>query len=390
MTRCGRRIVVLGMMSKMPVGGVVWQTLHYLVGLERLGYEVYYVEAHARTPSMFMDRPENDGSRHAAALIDRVLGRVGLGDRWAFQALHADGACFGMSEHRIGDLYDSAALIINLHGGTMPRPEHAATGRLVYLETDPVQVQAEIAEQRPEALEFLDAHVAWFTFGESYGTPACGLATSERYPFQPTRQPVVLDFWKDGQRPSPSIFATVGNWRQHWRQVSVGGEVYHWSKDLEWERFLELPRLTGQAFELALSSYTPADEELLHAAGWHVVAALPFTRDADRYREYILGSRGEFTVAKDQNVRLRSGWFSDRSATYLAAGRPVVTQDTGFGEHLPTGEGLFAVSDVEEAAEAVERVNADYERHARAAEEIAREHFDSDRVLRDLLDRAGV
>ena len=111
---------------------------------------------------------------------------------------------------------------------------------------------------------------------------------------------------------------------------------------------------------------------------------------ADAYRSYLAGSRGEFTVAKDQNVRLRSGWFSDRSATYLAAGRPVVTQDTAFGNVLPAGEGLFAFSTVDEAAAAVERINADYSRHRRAAQSVARDYFSHEVVLGRLLQEVGL
>src|SRR5688500_1915979 len=134
-------------MSRLPVAGVVWQTMHYLVGLQRLGYDVYYVEAHARTPSMFMEREHDDGSGRAAAIIDGVRRRFGFAGRWAYHALHDDDArCFGMDASALIALYSEAALLINLHGGTMPLPEHYRTGRLVYLETDPVQLQIELYE----------------------------------------------------------------------------------------------------------------------------------------------------------------------------------------------------------------------------------------------------
>ena len=138
-----KKIVVLGMMSKMPVAGIVWLTMQHVVGLERLGYEVYYVEAHARTPSMFMQRADDDASMLAANFIAQTMRHFDLGDRWAFQALHDDGRCYGLSESQLQELYRSAALIINLHGGTQPRPEHYQTGRLLYLGTDPVEVEIE-------------------------------------------------------------------------------------------------------------------------------------------------------------------------------------------------------------------------------------------------------
>jgi GT2 family glycosyltransferase len=182
----------------------------------------------------------------------------------------------------------------------------------------------------------------------------------------------------------------VGNWRQFWRDVHFDGEAYGWSKHSEFERFLELPSRTSVDFELALSSYEPEDRALLERHGWSVRDALPFSIDLDDYRDYISDSLGEFTVAKDQNVRLRSGWFSDRSATYLAAGRPVVTQDTGFSNLFPTGEGLFAVTDVDGAAAAVEQILSDHAFARRAATEIAREYFDAERVLGAMLSELGV
>ncbi|HYN87312.1 MAG TPA: hypothetical protein VER55_02220, partial [Ardenticatenaceae bacterium] len=190
-----KKIVLLGMMSKMPVAGVVWQTLHYLVGLQRLGYDVYYVEAHARTPSMFMQTEEDDSSALAAGFIADVMQRFDLADRWAFHALHDDGRCYGLSEAQLRQLYRSADLLINLHGGTMPLPEHCATGRLVYLETDPVALQIELHDDVRETIAFLEPHRAFFTFGENYGNPDCRLPVTDRFRFLPTRQPVVLDWW---------------------------------------------------------------------------------------------------------------------------------------------------------------------------------------------------
>jgi GT2 family glycosyltransferase len=383
------KIVVLGMMTKIPVAGVVWQTIHYLVGFQRLGFDPYYVEAHARTPGMLMREETDDSGAIAASFIRDVLARFGLDHRWAYQALHDDGRLYGMSEQELARLYSGAELIVNLHGGTEPRPEQSATGRLVYLETDPVQLQVELYEERQYALDFLEPHVAFFTFGENYGQPECGLPVSDRFTFHPTRQPVVTDFWLGGGADS-GAYTTVGNWSQAWRDVTLDGERYGWSKDQEFRKFLALPSLTGRAFELALSSYSLHDRELLEGRGWKVRHALDFSTDLDAYRDYIRSSRGEFTVAKDQNVRLRTGWFSDRGATYLAAGRPVVTQDTGFAERLPTGEALFPFTSIDDAAAAIETIEADYPKARRAAFDLAREHFDAGAVLGQMLETVGV
>ncbi|MFO0810210.1 MAG: glycosyltransferase [Gemmataceae bacterium] len=383
------KVVVLGMMTKIPVAGAVWGTLQYLIGLRRLGYDVYYVEAHARTPSMLMVNDDDDSSALAAEFIGRHLRRFDFGDKWCFHALHDDGRCYGLSDTQLRDLYREAALLINYHGGTVPLPEHAATGRLVYLETDPVELEVELHNQVPGVVEFLEPHVAFFTWGLNYGHTDCRVPQPERFRFRPTRPPVVLDAWEPFATGPAEPFTTVGNWRQ-FGQVTFQGEVYTWSKHVEFLKYLDLPRRTGRAFELGLSSYEPEDKALLEAHGWKVTHALDFSKELDPYRDFIRRSRGEFTVAKDQNVRLRSGWFSERSAQYLAAGRPVVTQETGFSNVLPTGRGLFGFATPDEAVAAVQAIDADYETHRKAARDVAREYFDAERVLRDLMAECGV
>jgi ABC-type multidrug transport system fused ATPase/permease subunit len=384
------KIVILGMMTKIPVAGVVWQTMQYMVGFDRLGYDVYYVEAHAGAPSMLMSDGTDDGALRAASFIAEVMRGFGFADRWAYHALHDDGSCRGMTRSQLTQLYRSAALIVNLHGGTKPLSEHSETGRLIYLETDPVQLQIELAHDDPQAVAYLEAHSAFFSFGENIGNEDCGVPTSHRFHFHPTRQPVVSHFWLDEADAPADRFTTIGNWRQQWRDVEFNGETYRWSKHHEFLKVLDLPSLCEQRFELALASFELEDRRLLESHGWIVRPAMDFSMDVNRYRSYIKRSRGEFTVAKDQNVRLRSGWFSDRSATYLAAGRPVVTQETGFSRAVPTGEGLFSFTTAQEAAAAVEDINGNYEHHRRAARRIAREFFEYDVVLGDLLEKAGL
>ena len=386
------RIVVLGMMTKIPVGGVVWQTLHYLEGLRRLGCEVHYVEAHARTPSMFLTTETDDGSGRAADFLQRTLDRIGMRDRWALWALHDDGAVYGTSRPELDRWLQRADAVINLHGGTDPALVEAAAGRLVYLETDPVQLQIELHDGVAETREFLDAHEAFFTYGELWGRPSCRLPTSREYTFHPTRQPVICDWWT---APPPAVgaaYTTVANWRQPWREVVFGGERYGWSKDQEFDMVLDLPtRLEGAVdFELALSGIDEDGRRRLEQHGWRTADGLRISADPDDYRAYIASSAAEFTVAKDQNVRLRSGWFSDRSATYLAAGRAVVTQSTGFEEVLPTGDGLWAFHDADEAAEAISTIAADPVRAGAAARNLALEYFAHDRVLTPLLETVGL
>jgi GT2 family glycosyltransferase len=380
------RIVVLGFMSHFPVAGVAWQTMHYLVGFERLGYDVFYVECHGCAPTKHMKSKTDDGALNAASYIDRVMRRFDMANRWAYQSL-SELRCFGTSPTQLRQILRDAAAIINLHGSHVPRPELTATNRLVYLETDPVDVQIDLHNKKQSTIDYLGAHCAFFTFGERIGQPQCLVPPPERFPFQPTRQPVVIDFWKNRAVDDTGVFTTIGNWRQPWREVEFEGDVYRWSKHFEFNKFIDLPLHVQQPFELSLSSSScsDAEREMLESKGWRVRDALVLSEDLERYRAYIGASRGEFTVAKDQNVRLLSGWFSDRSATYLASGRPVITQETGFSKIFPVGEGLFAFSTLEEIAASIETIEADYRRHRRAASEIACEYFSHDVVLTRLL-----
>jgi GT2 family glycosyltransferase len=384
-----KKLVVLGFMSHFPVAGVAWQTLHYLLGFQKLGYEVYYVEAHGCTASKLMQHDTDDGPGRAAAYISGVLNRFGLGDRWAYHALY-ESRHLGLTAGQLKELYGSAALLINLHGSHIPTPELSSSGRLVYLETDPVDLQIDLYRNKPETIDYLSPHCAFFSFGENLGKSDCLVPSSERFTFLPTRQPVVLDLWEHPGGADAELFTTIGNWRQPWREFTFKGESFRWSKHLEFQKFLDLPRRTPQGFELALSSYTEADRQMLVDHGWRVRHALEFSQDLDAYRSYIAQSRGEFTVAKDQNIRLRSGWFSDRAATYLAAGRPVITQETAFSNSLPTGEGLFAFSTMDDILHAVEAINSNYPRHCRAATRIAREFMSHEVVLGKMLDQLGL
>jgi hypothetical protein len=338
---------------------------------------------------MLMRDAGDDSGTLAAGFIRKAMERFGLGGRWSYQALHDDGRLYGMSDGELRRLYASAELIVNLHGGTEPRPEHYETGRLIYLETDPVQLQVELHEERQYTLDFLEPHVAFFTFGENYAQPGCGLPVSERFAFHPTRQPVVTDFWLGGGEDS-GVYTTVGNWSQPCGTSPTTASATAGARTKSSARSWPSPRSRAVTSSLRSRATRRRTGNCSRAAGGAFRSALEFSTDLDDYREYIRGSRGEFTVAKDQNVRLRTGWFSDRAATYLSTGRPVVTQDTGFGTVLPVGEALFPFTSIDEAAAAVETIEADYPKARQAAFDAAREHFDSGVVLGRLLDAVGV
>ena len=221
------------------------------------------------------------------------------------------------------------------------------------------------------------------------GAPDC-LAPVEGYRWIPTRPPVCVDWWEGAGPPAEgAALTTIAKWTHTGKDVTWRGETWHWSKDYEFRDFIDVGNRAALPLELAVSSIT--DDELLRLRGhgWRTIPSST-AKDPPAYRSYIQRSLGEFTVAKEQYVRPRSGWFSDRSVCYLAAGRPVVTQATGFEKYLPTGNGLLAFTNVDEALSAIQSVARDYSSHARAARQIAGEHFAAERVLGDVMLEMGL
>jgi hypothetical protein len=243
----------------------------------------------------------------------------------------------------------------------------------------------------PKSIAKMQAHHALFSFGENVGTDRY-LVPAHGYAWKPTRQPVVTDLWKSPTLPPPGArFTSIANWNTSGlKDIVWRGDKYLWSKSLEFLKFIEAPKLAGEEFELATIIRDEPTLQRFAECHWRLVPPDPISNDHLKYRDYIQESKGEFTAAKDQYVRLNSAWFSDRSACYLAAGRPVITQETGFTQYYGGKKGLFAFRTLEEIGEAVREINADYATHAQAAYEIAAEHFEATKVLSRLLDDAGV
>jgi hypothetical protein len=399
----GSPLVILGTIGHMPIAGVTWQVLHYLEGFRRLGFVVYYVEDTGEWPYALDRNTITDDPTYAVNCIGSVMARYGFSERWAYRSV--DGRVFGLSASELHRLFERTDVLVNLTGATMLRAEHRRVPVRIYLETDPVLPQIEVAMGSTFHIDLLNAHTHHFTYGENIGQSDCGVPVS-RFAYRPTRPPVVLDWWSPTTSSPGPYFTTVASWRQAGKDVEWRGQMYTWSKHHEFLKIIDLPRRTAQPLELALavrgqagdeeSAWVPLDEEdadairMLTRHGWRVTNAITLSREISPYRDYLLGSRGEFTVAKDQNVRLRSGWFSDRSACYLGAGRPVITQDTAFGKFVPTGEGLFAFNSMEDIVTAFQAVNSDYERHGRAARAIAETYFKAETVLAKLVEDAGL
>jgi hypothetical protein len=370
------------------MAGVAWQAIHYLVGLRDLGWDVHYVEDSGARPYDPRIGASTEDLGYAIGWIRDVMGRFGLAERWAYVDV-ARGEVHGLSRAKLDTLYRQAAAIVNLCGATAPREEHRRGPKLLYVETDPVYEQLRIANGEESSFEFLASHDVLFTYGENLGAADCPVPLV-RFAWRTTRPPVVLRLWESRPDPAAAYFTTIASWENRGKDVTFRDVTYHWSKHVNFVRFLDLPRRTPQRFRLAMNPLDPVVESRVRAAGWELVDPDPISGDVEHYRRFIAESRGEFTVAKDIYVRPRSGWFSDRSVCYLAAGKPVVTQDTGFGRFVPEGEGLLAFATMEEAVDALARVNADYARHAAAARRVAAEAFDAAVVLPRLLADAGL
>jgi hypothetical protein len=399
------RIVVLGTLAANPYAGMAWMHMQIVAGLRRLGHDVAYVEASSAWPYDPIRETLVDDDEYAVGYLARVAEAFGVGDCWAYRRSFDDGCWLGPLRNRAIELLHGSDVVLNVAGATDPSREAIETeGRLVYLGTDPVFVELEYAAGDPKTRQLVDLHDDAVTYAENIGTPACPVPP---LPTQrtTTRQPVLIDLWRAGA-PQRDAYTTVGNWRQEGREVGFEGELYYWSKDREFRRVLDLPRRFSRPIELATNLAEPESihhgegvavrtlgldaRALLEGHGWLLAEARGLTMEPGPYRDFIRNSRGEFTVARDLHVRLCSGWFSERSACYLAAGRPVVTQDTGFGTVLPLGEGLFAWRTPDEALGALEAVEADYARHSRAARELAEEYFRAETVLARMLADLGV
>lgn len=384
------KVVVWGYLASYPFGGMTWQALHYVVGLRNLGFDVWYVEdtdANVRDPQTLW---ESDDYAPNVEFLKQQMASVGLADRWVFRPPGSHDVCLGATGvGGLAGLYRDAEAVINLCGSHELRAEHDHIDCLVYMETDPVANQIAVANHDPAIIAELGRYKYLFTYGENIGADDCRLP-AERFSWHTTRPPVIIDWWQSSAQVSADApFSTVTSWTHSWNDVTWQNETWRWSKHYEFRELRSLPKLCDVPLELAVAGMHEDEAQQFRQAGWRIRSSSEIL-DPEIYREYIRASRGEFTVAKEQYVRPRTGWFSDRSVCYLAAGRPVVTQETGFSKFLPCGEGLLPFLTEQEAAVALATIAHDYDRHSAAATAIAREHFDAGNVLRRLMTTIGL
>jgi hypothetical protein len=382
-------VVVSGAIAnKLLNGGEAWVRLSWILGLRRLGLDVWFVEQ--MDPATAVDSagaPASFADSANRRYFEDVVERFGLGGR---ASLLFDGGreASGVPLQDLLPVAEEAALLVNISGHLDLEPLTSRLRRKAYVDLDPGFTQfwhvQGIGGSR------LEGHDAYFSVGENVGRPGCEIPTCG-LEWSPVRPPVVLDEWPVADDGDHDRFTTVGAWRGAFGPVQHDGRTYS-LKVHEFRKVIELPRRAPQHFEIALLIHPgdDRDREALEANGWAIVDPRTAVPGPLEFREYVQRSGGEFSVAQGIYVETNSAWFSDRTVRYLASGRPVLVQDTGFSAHLPTGEGLLAFTDLEGAAAGAERIAADYASHREAARALAESHFDSDVVLPRFLAQAGL
>jgi len=385
------KIVMLGTMGLLPFGGHVWVHLNWLRGFHGLGHEIWYVEDHGSWPFNPEQNAYTDDCSYALRQLRTWLSEIDLDRRWAFRHPGKEGYCAGMSPEHLKELYRSCDILINMAGATELNDEQLAAPLRVLLHTDPGAPEIRIANGDPFTTAMFEHHQFILTCAENYLGPDCRVPLNGLdAKYRSIRQAVDLTLWDSKFSPTAEYFTTVGNYKQTGNDVHYDGETYFWSKHHEWDKFIDLPQRTQQRFQVALRVDSPEDRRRLESLSWKIVPPLPMSYDIfGAYRGFIFASRAEWTVAKDQYVRLRSGWFSDRDATYLASGKPVIAQATGFENHISTGRGLFHFHTMEDILTAIESINANYILHCKAAREVAVEYFDATKMAASFINNVG-
>lgn len=374
--------VVLGVWAaRYPLGGILSWNLQWAVGTARLGHEVVVVEKAGWDNDLCYDPVREvmtDDCSYGVGVVAELLAAHGIGE-WCFVDPH--GNYFGMSRERVEELIAGANVYVDIgaHGAWLEEASRA--GARVVVDGEPGYRQVRMLQ----GYELGDFDLC-FTTGVCIATGTSTAPNAGRE-WRAVVDPVVCDLFEATEPPPDAPFTTIMNWAAHEDLVHEGRRLGQ--KDAAFPGFIDLPTRTERPLELAVGGPEVPSEEL-ESHGWQVDYGPRVTRTYEEFKRYIARSAGEFVVPKEVFVALWTGCFSDRSAAYLASGRPVVMQDTGFSDYLPTGEGLFAVRDAEEAAAAIAAIDAEPERHRRRAREIAEEFLDTDRVLRGFYSELGL
>lgn len=391
------RIIVGGYLGLMPFGGLTWHYAQYPVGFFELGHDVFYIEDTCSYPIYQKEADKWNDSSLSIEYLSKVMEFFGMSERWAYRD-EASGKCFGLSEEKVQEIIRTADILVNVSCSTFMRDEFKQIPVRILLDTDPMFMQIQLV--KPQKMgsgdlgmrEMVKASNYYFTFGENITAPDC-LIPTDGLTWHPTRQPICLKYWNANalKATSNGALTTVMNWAAA-KKLRYEGK-YWGQKNVEFKKFISLPNLVpdvkmavavAQAAETDAASF-PTEKAM--AEGWQVLDPSVCAGDWISYQNFIENSLGEFSVAKETYVKARTGWFSDRSACYLASGRPVIAQETGWSKFIPTGRGVFAFDNHQNAVEAIQKVTNEWEKQSLAAREIAEEFFDSKKVLKEILEQ---
>ncbi|MCE0484311.1 MAG: hypothetical protein LV479_08755 [Methylacidiphilales bacterium] len=381
------RIVVTGLLGQYAFGGVTWDYIQYLIGFRSLGHDVWYLEDSGAWPYDPVGQTVSEDCTYNVNYLAGMMSEFGFGDRWIYRN-GADGKFHGAGETAARDLIRNGDLLVNVSSAGWLRDYDFGVKHQMFIDGDPMFCQVGLLD--PKNADYaarVRAHDSHFTFGLNVGKPGC-LAPDTGIRWKKTVQPIALDCWPMQDDAVPDRFTTVMNWASY-APIEWAGKLYG-QKDLEFEKFKQLPQRTPQRLEMAMGqgigSRRPTEE--LRALGWTILEAGEVLPDHRSYHEFLRTSKAEWSVAKNGYVQGRTGWFSCRTACYLALGRPAVVQETGWSETIPAGDGLLAFSTLEEAVEAIADINDHYAEHQAAARALAEQFFDAKKVCADLLEQA--
>lgn len=379
------KIIFGSWMVRYPLGGNLSWALQYLLGLKDLGHDVYLVEKAGYDLSCFDAEKKvmtNDCS-YGIKVVSELLSRFGLGDKWCY--VDSDNNYYGINENTIQEVFKGSDLFIDSgsHGSWAEEAERSTLQ--VLIDGEPGYTQMKWANNLSSGKP-IPVYDRYYTNGKNVGragnpVPTLGLKWGHIY------SPVKVDIFRPTISTRSSPYSTVMNWQSR-PPITFQGKTYG-QKDIEFQKFLSLPLKIDHPIEVAV----PGREvpfKLLEQNGWLINSSQKVTISFDSFQNYLNYCRGEFSVCKNVFVENKTGWFSDKSAAYLASGRPVVLQDTGFGSHLPVGNGLFAVSTLEEAVSAIKEIENDYTKHSKAAREIAGNYLEAKKVMGDFLQELGI
>ena len=379
------RILVLGYIVRGPMGGMTWHHLQYFLGLHQMGHDVYFLEDSGDTEYSCYDPNRNitdQNPSYGLEYANQVFKKIGLENKWGYYDHHQNKWHGPLAETAL-KIIEDADLLLNLSCSNTLRSWLYNVPIRVLIDTDPVFTQIRNLAD-PERFDFSKQHTAFFTFGENFKQEGC-LIPDDGIPWKPTRQPVVLDAWPVVSVKEEAPFTTVMKWESYPGKNHNGR--YYGMKAECFDDYMDLPKKTNSKMELAVSD-SAAPKQRLIEHGWYLSSPQKISSDPWKYQEYIQQSKAEFSIAKHGYVAGRTGWFSERSACYLASGRPVVLQDTGFSDWLKTDFGLIPFNDANEALLAIEEINNNYSKHCDYAREIAENYFSSNKVLTELIEKS--